>query len=72
MKRFGEVTVKVSRDREGEFQSDVLPRSKRYEDELRKDVCLMYLTGVSTRTLSIISKQLLGRKISAGEVSRAN
>jgi putative transposase len=72
MKRFGEVTVKVPRDREGELQSDVLPRSKRYEDELRKDVCLMYLTGVSTRTLSMISKQLLGRKISAEEVSRAN
>jgi len=30
------------------------------------------LDGVSTRTLSMISKQLLGRKISAGEVSRAN
>jgi transposase-like protein len=61
MKRFGEVTVEVPRDREGEFRSGVLPRSKRYEDELRKDICLMYLTGVSTRTLSMISKQLLGR-----------
>lgn len=72
MKRFGEVAIEVPRDRNGEFCSEVLPRSKRYEDELRKDVCLMYLTGVSTRTLSMISKQLLGRKISAGEVSRAN
>jgi putative transposase len=72
MKRFGEVTVEVPRDREGEFRSEVLPRSKRYEDELRKDVCLMYLMGISTRTLSMLSKQLLGRKISAGEVSRAN
>jgi putative transposase len=72
MKRFGEVAVEVPRDRNGEFRSDVLPRSKRYEDELRKDICLMYLTGISTRTLSMISKQLLGRKISAGEVSRAN
>jgi putative transposase len=72
MKRFGEVAVEVPRDRNGEFRSEVLPRSKRYEDELRKDVCLMYLAGMSTRTLSMISKQLLGRKISAGEVSRAN
>jgi putative transposase len=72
MKRFGEVTVEVPRDREGGFRSEVLPRSKRYEDELRKDVCLMYLTGMSTRSLSMLSKQLLGRKISAGEVSRAN
>lgn len=72
MKRFGEVGIEVPRDRNGEFRSEVLPRSKRYEDELRKDICLMYLTGISTRTLSMISKQLLGRKISAGEVSRAN
>jgi len=72
MKRFGEVAIEVPRDRKGEFRSEVLPLSKRYEDELRKDVCLMYLTGVSTRTLSMISKQLLGRKVSAGEVSRAN
>jgi len=72
MKRFGEVAIEVHRDRSCEFHSEVLPQSKRYEDELRKDVCLMYLTGVSTRTLSMISKQLLGRKISAGEVSRAN
>lgn len=72
MKRFGEVAIEVPRDRDGEFRSEVLPRSKRYEDELRKDVCLMYLTGISTRTLSMLSKQLLGRKISAGEVSRAN
>lgn len=72
MKRFGEVAIEVPRDRNGEFRSEVLPRSKRYEDELRKDICLMYLTGISTRTLSMISKQLLGRKISAGEVSRAN
>ena len=72
MKRFGEVAIEVHRDRSCEFHSEVLPRSKRYEDELRKDVCLMYLTGVSTRTLSMISKQLLGRKISAGEVSLAN
>jgi len=72
MKRFGEVAIEVPRDRNGKFRSEVLPRSKRYEDELRKDVCLMYLTGISTRSLSMLSKQLLGRKISAGEVSRAN
>lgn len=72
MKRFGEVAIEVPRGRNGEFRSEVLPRSKRYEDELRKDICLMYLTGISTRTLSMLSKQLLGRKISVGEVSRAN
>lgn len=72
LKRIGEVLVQVARDRKGEFRSRILPRSKRYENELRQDICVLYLTGVSTRTLSMISKRLLGRKISAGEVSRVS
>lgn len=72
LKRIGEVLVRMARDRKGKFHSQVLPRSKRYEEELRQDICVMYLTGISTRTLSMISKKLLGRKISAGEVSRVS
>lgn len=71
-KRIGEVLIRMARDLKGKFHSRVLPRSKRYEDELRQDICVMYLTGISTRTLSMISERLLGRKISAGEVSRVS
>jgi len=39
------------------------------EEELRKDICLMFLTGISTRSLSMISSQLIGRRISASQVS---
>lgn len=72
LKRVGQVLVQMARDRKGKFHSQVLPRSKRYEDELRQDICVMYLTGCSTRTLSMISEKLLGRKISSGEVSRVS
>jgi Transposase and inactivated derivatives len=71
LKNIGQVEVKVPRDRNGEFKSKVLPRSKRYEDRLREDISAMYLTGISTRTLSILSKKLIGRKISHEEVSKA-
>jgi putative transposase len=50
----------------------VIPRSKRYEDQLRQDLCVMFLTGISTRTLSMLSKRLLGRSVSPPEVSNAN
>jgi len=33
---------------------------------------MMFLTGVSTRTLSMMSERLIGRRISATEVSNAN
>ena len=72
LKGIGEVQVEVPRDRESEFKTQVIPRSKRYENELRQDLSFMFLTGTSTRTLSMISTRLIGRKISASEVSNAN
>jgi len=72
LKGIGEVDLQVPRDRKGAFKTHVIPRGKRYEDALRQDVCLMFLTGISTRSLSMISIKLIGRKISAGEVSNVN
>ena len=71
LKGVGEVAVQVPRDRKGAFRTQVLPRSKQYEDVLREDLCTMFLAGVSTRTLSILSERLIGRKISPMEVSNA-
>jgi putative transposase len=72
LKGIGSVDVQVPRDRKGDFQTQVIPRSKRYEDQLRQDLCVMFLTGISTRTLSMLSKRLLGRSVSPTEVSNAN
>ncbi|MDP2728891.1 MAG: IS256 family transposase, partial [Dehalococcoidales bacterium] len=72
LKGIGEVPVEVPRDRKGEYQTKVIPKSKQYEDELRQDISMMFLSGISTRALSMISGRLIGRKISAGEVSRAS
>jgi putative transposase len=72
LKGIGEIPVQIPRDRKGEYQTQVIPRSKQYENELRQDIAVMFLSGVSTRTLAMISNRLLGRKISAGEVSRCS
>jgi putative transposase len=72
LKGIGEVGVKVPRDRKGEYQTQVILKSKQYEDELRQDIAVMFLSGVSTRTLAMISHRLIGRKISSGEVSRCS
>jgi len=72
LKGIGEVPVHIPRDRKGEYQTQVIPRSKQYEDELRQDIAVMFLSGVSTRTLAMISHRLIGHKISAGEVSRCS
>jgi len=43
LKGIGEVGVKVPRDRKGQFKTQVIPRSKQYEDALREDMCLISL-----------------------------
>jgi putative transposase len=72
VKGIGEAGVKVPRDRRAEFSTHVIPRSKQYEDSLREDLCAMFLAGVSTRTLALLSERLIGRRISAGEVSKVS
>ncbi len=72
LKDIGEVQVKVPRDREGDFKTNVIPRSKQYEEEISRDISLMFLTGISTRSLSMISRRLIGRRISHTEISHAN
>lgn len=72
LKGLGKIDVEVPRDRDGDFRTQVIPRGKQYERELREDLSMMFLTGVSTRSLSMISKRLIGRKISPTEVSNAN
>ena len=72
LKGIGEVGINVPRDRKGKFKTHVIPRGKQYEDTLCQDLCLMFLTGISTRSLSMISKKLIGRRISAGEISNVN
>lgn len=72
LKGIGEVTVKIPRDRHGEFQTQVVPRSQRYETAIAEDLAMLFLTGISTRTLALLSKRLIGRKISREEISKAN
>jgi putative transposase len=69
LKGVGEVHVNVPRDRKGEFQTSVIPRSKQYEEEVARDFSILFLAGVSTRSLSMISERLIGRRISPTEIS---
>ena len=72
LKGVGEVKIEVPRDRHGAFYPKVVPKSQRYEKALVDDLSLMFLSGCSTRSLSMISKRLVGRTISATEISNAS
>ena len=72
LKGIGEVEVRVPRDRQGTFRTRVIPKSKRYEEAIRQEVSFLFLTGIGTRSLSMLSKRLIGVKLSPSEISRAN
>jgi len=68
----GEMVIRVPRDRLGAYQTALLPRYKRYDDELGEEASVLFLLGMSTRNIAMISKQLFGRKLSPTEVSENN
>jgi putative transposase len=72
IKGIGELDVKVPRDRNATFKTRVLPKRKQYEEAVSQDLSIMFLAGISTRSLSMISKHLIGRKISHTQISNAN
>jgi putative transposase len=67
--RVGRLTLKVPRDRAGEFQPTLFARYRRSEQALVLTLAEMYLQGVSTRKVSAVVEQLCGTTISASTVS---
>jgi putative transposase len=67
--RVGPLTLRVPRDRAGEFQPTLFARYQRSEQALVLALAERYLQGVSTRKVSAIVEQLCGTTISASTVS---
>ena len=68
----GEMNLSVPRDRLGKYSSNMLKKYERYDKRIEKDLVLLFLTGLSTRNISLISHNLIGRRLSSTEVSNAN
>ena len=64
--------LKVPRDREGQFHSQVFERYQRYEPEVADALTQMFVSGVSTHKVGEIVATLTGVAPSASAVSRLN
>ena len=62
--------LRVPRDREGTFLTEVFERYKRMTEEVKEAVLEIYLKGVSTRKIEAITAGLSKVKISKDVVSR--
>ncbi len=64
--------LKVPRDREGEFHTQVFERYNRYEPEVAEALTQMFVNGVSTHKVGEVAQTLMGVAPSASAVSRLN
>ncbi len=64
--------LKVPRDREGAFHTQVFERYNRYEPEVAEALTQMFVSGVSTHKVGEVAQTLMGVTPSASAVSRLN
>lgn len=67
--RVGTLDLRVCRDRDGEFKTELFERYQRSEKALVLGIIEMYLWGVSTRNVEEIMEPLCGFNISKSQVS---
>lgn len=65
----GPVQIDVPRDRNGEFEPQIIPKHQRTVDGIEDKILKLYATGMTTRDISEQVKELYGVDISADTVS---
>lgn len=70
--RVGKLELRVPRDREGRFSTQLFERYQRSEKALVSALAEMYVQGVSTRKVRAITEELCGHSFSASTISAIN
>ena len=69
--RVGKLELRVPRDRDGRFSTELFERYQRSEKALVSALAEMYVQGVSTRKVKAITEELCGHSFSASAISRS-
>ena len=64
--------LKVPRDRDGQFHTQVFERYRRYEPQVAQGLTEMFVAGVSTHKVGEVAQTLMGVAPSASAISRLN
>ena len=71
LKGVGCVRIRMPVDRKSEFKSEIIPPREQIDPRLKQDLAVLHLAGISTRTLAMMSKRILGIEVSADTVSKS-
>ena len=69
IKNIGTIQIKVPQARHKGFNSVVVPKGERIDPRLKEDMAVLSLAGLSTRTLAMISRRVLGIEIGKDTIS---
>jgi putative transposase len=68
--RFGNVEVDIPRDRNGEFEPQIIKKYERTSNQLEEQILAMYAKGMSTRDIEDHMKDIYGVEVSSAMVSK--
>ena len=71
LKGVGCLRIRMPVDRKREFQSAVVPPREQIDPRLKEDMAILHLAGLSTRTMAMVSKRVLGVEVSTDTVSES-
>lgn len=69
LKGVGGITIRMPLDRNGRFESSIVPKNEQIDPRLKEDMAVLHLAGISTRDLEMMSKRVLGFEVSRQTVS---
>lgn len=68
--RYGSTEVKIPRDRNGEFEPEIIKKHETSVNGLEEQIIAMYAKGMSTRDIEDHMRDIYGIDVSAGMVSK--
>lgn len=71
LKGVGCIRIRMPQDRKSAFKSDVIRANEQIDPRLREDMAVLHLAGLSTRTMAMVSKRVLGVEVSTDTVSES-
>jgi putative transposase len=71
LKGIGCLRLRVPTDRKRKFSSTIMPAHEQMDPRLKEDLAVLHLAGISTRTMALISKRILGIEVSKQTVSNS-
>jgi putative transposase len=71
LKGVGCIRLRMPQDRQGQFESQVIVPREQIDPRLKEDMAVLHLAGLSTRTMAMVSKRVLGVEVSTDTVSES-